>query len=115
MSEFSRIDEYAFFVFLGSVSVQPDARLDGDDEEVRWLYLRRTQKSLVRGSRPNQFYPIYVDIESERIVKIGSPMRTDDSLRDVPDVPGTVPVFPIDPNGVEKIWGLIPASASLSA
>ena len=110
VSEFSRIDEYAFFVFLGSVSVQPDARLDGDDEEVRWLYLRRTQKSLVRGSRPNQFYPIYVDIESERIVKIGSPMRTDDSLRDVPDVPGAVPVFPIDPNGVEKIWGLIPAS-----
>ena len=110
VSEFSRIDEYAFFVFLGSAAVQPDARLDGDDEEVRWLYLRRTQKSLVRGSRPNQFYPIYVDIESERIVKIGSPMRTDESLRDVPDVPGAVPVFPIDPNGVEKIWGLIPAS-----
>ena len=109
VSEFSRIDEYAFFVFLGSASVQP-ARLDGDDEEVRWLYLRRTQKSLVRGSRPNQFYPIYVDIESKRIVKIGSPMRTDESLRDVPDVPGAVPVFPIDPNGVEKIWGLIPAT-----
>ena len=109
-SEFSRIDEYAFFVFLGSASVQPDARLDGDDEEVRWQYLRRTQKALVRGSRPNQFYPIYVDIESERIVKIGSPMRTDESLRHVPGVPGAVPVFPIDPNGLEKIWGLIPST-----
>ena len=109
-SEFSRVDEYAFFVFLGSASVQATARLDGDDEGVRWQYLRRGQKTLVRGSRPNQFYPIYVDTESERIVKIGSPMRTDESLRHVPDVPRAVPVFPIDPDGVEKIWGLTPAT-----
>ena len=110
VSEFSRVDEYAFFVFLGSASVQAAARLGGDDEEVRWQYLRRGQKTLVRGSRPNQFYPIYVDVESERIVKIGSPMRTDENLRHVPDVRGAVPVFPIDPDGVEKIWGLIPAT-----
>ena len=109
-SEFSRVDEYAFFVFLGSASVQATARLDGDEEEVRWQYLRRGQKTLVRGSRPNQFYPIYVDMESERIVKIGSPMRADESLRTVPDVRGAVPVFPIDPDGVEKIWGLTPAT-----
>ena len=109
-SEFARVDEFAFFVFLGSASVQATARPDGDDEGVRWQYLRRGQKKLVRGSRPNQFYPIYVDEESERIVKIGSPMRTDESLRDVPDVSGAVPVFPIDPDGVEKIWGLTPAT-----
>ena len=109
-SEFSRVDEYAFFVFLGSASVQATDQLDGDDEKVRWQYLRRGQKTLVRGSRPNQFYPIYVDMESERITKVGSPMRPDESLRSVPDVPGTVPVFPIDPDGVEKIWGLTPAT-----
>ena len=109
-SEFSRIDEYAFFVFLGSASVQPVTQLNGNDEEVRWQYLRRTQKSLVRGTRPNQFYPIYVDAESERIVKIGAPMPTAESRHDVPDIPGAIPVFPIDPHGVEKIWGLIPTS-----
>ena len=109
-SEFSRVDEYAFFVFLGTASVQATTRLDGNAEGVRWQYLRRGQKTLVRGSRPNQFYPIYVDTESERIVKIGPPMRTDESLRHAPDVLGAVPVFPIDPDGVEKIWGLTPAS-----
>ena len=62
-SEFSRVDEYAFFVFLGSAAVQATAPLDGDEQEVRWQYLRRGQKTLVRGSRPNQFYPIYVDIQ----------------------------------------------------
>ena len=108
VSEFSRVDEYAFFVFLGSASVQATARPDVDDARVRWQYLRRGQKTLVRGSRPNQFYPIYVDLESERIVKIGSPMGTDESLQDVPGFPGAVPVFPIDPDGVEKIWGLTP-------
>ena len=109
-SEFSRVDEYAFFVFLGSASVQATARFGGDNEEVRWRYLRRTEKSSVRGSRPNQFYPIYVDTKSEHIVKVGSPMDTDDSLRDVLEVPGAVPVFPIDPDGLEKIWGLTPAT-----
>ena len=57
-SEFARVDEYAFFVFLGAASVQGVGRPDRDDEEVRWQYLRRGQKTLVRGSRPNQFYPI---------------------------------------------------------
>ena len=115
VSEFSRIDEYAFFVFLGSASVHADTRADGNHEEVRWRYLRRTEKTSVRGSRPNQFYPIYVDTESERIVKIGSPMGPDESLGDVPQVPGAVPVFPIDPDGLEKIWGLTPAPPPSSA
>ena len=109
-SEFARVDEYAFFVFIGTASVQGATRPGQDDEEVRWQYLRRGQKSLVRGSRPNQFYPIYVDKETERIVKIGSPMHTDENLRNVPGVLGAVPVFPVDPDGVEKIWGLTPAT-----
>ena len=109
-SEFSRIDEYAFFVLLGSASVQAGTRADGNHDEVRWRYLRRTEKTSVRGSRPNQFYPIYVDAESARLVKVGSPMGTDECLRDIPEMPGAVPVFPIDPDGLEKIWGLTPAS-----
>ena len=110
LSEFSRIDEYAFFVFLGSASVHADTRAGGKYEEVRWRYLRRTEKTSVRGSRPNQFYAIYVDTESQRIVKVGSPMGTDDSLRSVPEVPGAIPVFPIDPDGLEKVWGLTPTT-----
>ena len=108
--EFSRVDEYAFFVFIGSASVHAFAPLGRDDEEVRWPYLRRVEKTSVRGSRPNQFYPIYVDVKSERIVKIGSPMRPDESLDSVPDVLGAVPVFPVDPDGTEKIWGLVPGT-----
>lgn len=107
-SEFSRVDEYVFFVFLGSASVQAVSRRDRSVEEVRWQYLRRGQKTLVRGSRPNQFYPIYVDTTSLRIVRVGSPMLLHESLDSVPEVPGALPVFPVDPDGTQKIWGLTP-------
>lgn len=112
--EFSRVDEYAFFVFVGSASVQPFTPLGGENEEVRWPYLRRVEKSSVRGSRPNQFYPIYVDVTSERIVEVGSPMERHESLESVPKVPGAVPVFPIDPDGTEKIWGLVPSTLKVA-
>ena len=107
-TEFSRVDEYAFFVFVGSASIQATVAPEAREKEVRWQYLRRGQKTLVRGSRPNQFYPIYVDVDTERIVKIGSPMADDESVKDVPEIPGTAPVFPVDPDGLQKIWGLTP-------
>jgi adenine-specific DNA-methyltransferase len=104
-NEFSRVDEYLFFVFVGSAGIEPRAS-DGVDEEVRWFYLRRTQRTLVRGSRKNQFYPVYVDRNTSRIVKIGEPLGLEDRLEDVPAVPGAVPVFPINADGTELIWGL---------
>ena len=107
-TEFSRVDEYVFFVFVGSAAIQASVKPETREQEVRWQYLRRGQKTLVRGSRPNQFYPIYVDVDTERIVKVGEPMAQNESIEHVPDIPGAVPVFPVDPDGVQKIWGLTP-------
>jgi len=104
-NEFSRVDEFAFFVFLGDVELGSGERT-GEDAEVRWLYLRRTQRSLVRGSRPRQFYPVYVDDTTHKIVQIGEPLSTEDRIEDVPVVKGASPVFPIAPDGVALIWGL---------
>ncbi|MDM0032853.1 DNA methyltransferase [Variovorax sp. J22P271] len=104
-NEFSRVDEYAFFVFIGNVEIGTGER-SGSDAEVRWLYLRRTQRSLVRGSRPRQFYPVYVDRETMKIVGIGDPLSNDDRIEDVPVVKGATPVFPIAPDGTPLIWGL---------
>ena len=103
-NEFSRVDEYAFFVFLGEVEIGSGERT-GEDAEVRWLYLRRTQRSLVRGSRPRQFYPVYVDQATEKIVHIGDPLSLEDRVEDVPIVTGAIPVFPIAPDGTALILG----------
>lgn len=104
-NEFSRVDEYAFFVFVGDVELGTGER-SGEDAEVRWLYLRRTQRSLVRGSRPRQFYPVYVDRKTEKIVHIGDPLSMEDRIEDVPVIKGAIPVFPIAPDGTALIWGL---------
>lgn len=104
-NEFSRVNEFAFFVFVGWIELGEGER-SGEDSEVRWNYLRRTQRSLVRGSRPRQFYPVYVDTATRRIVHIGDPLGPEDSVDDVPVVPGAVPVFPVNPDGEQLIWGL---------
>ena len=104
-NEFSRVDEYVFFVFFGSVEIGYGER-SGEEAEVRWLYLRRTQRTLVRGSRPRQFYPVYVDGATKKIVHIGDPLSMTDRIDDVPTIPGSVPVFPIAPDGTPLIWGL---------
>ncbi|MBK5224065.1 MAG: site-specific DNA-methyltransferase [Acidimicrobiia bacterium] len=60
-TDFSRVDEFAYLVFLGSAAV-PALRGDGESAEVRWRYLRRTDLGSLRGTRPRQFFPIYVDL-----------------------------------------------------
>jgi len=104
-NEFSRVDEYAFFVFIGAVQIGSGER-SGNDGEVRWLYLRRTQRSLVRGSRPRQFYPVFVNRSTKKIVHIGAPLSMDDKIEDVPDVDGATAIYPIAPDGTALIWGL---------
>lgn len=107
-NEFSRVDEFAFFVFLGSAGVfVPRGR--GADEEVRWPYLRRTQMSAARvQGRPKQFYPIFVDPNERRIAEIGAPLGPGVDRSTVPDRPGLVTVWPINPEGVEMTWGMVP-------
>ncbi|MDQ0315517.1 site-specific DNA-methyltransferase [Amorphus orientalis] len=103
--EFSRVDEFVYFVFFGSSG--PLSVADGEEaSEVRWLYLRRTQRTLVRGSRKNQFYPIYVDPKTKEIVKVGEPLGINDDLNDVPQVQGAVAVYPVNQDGEQLIWGL---------
>jgi len=108
-NEFSRVDEYAFFVFQGD-AVVPSTNSNDGATEVRWKYLRRTDIESDRGTKkggPRQFYPIYVDEATHRIVKLGEPLAPDDPLDSAPAIEGAVPVFPIREDGRHMNWGLI--------
>lgn len=108
-AKFSRTDEYIFFVFFGAAHV-PDKSGDGNEMEVRWRYLRRTDIESARGTKkggPAQFYPIYVNNETNKIQTIGAPLAHSVDRRTVPDVPGCTVVFPIrEEDGREMNWGL---------
>jgi adenine-specific DNA-methyltransferase len=108
-SEFSRTDEYIFFVFIGTANV-PDKVGDGKETEVRWRYLRRTDIESARGTRkggPAQFYPIYVNDTTSKIEKIGVPLAHSVDRTTVPNLWNCTTVFPIrEEDGREMNWGL---------
>lgn len=105
---FARSDEYAFIVLLGDACViQPKGV--GAEVEVRWWYLRRLEYGSRRGTVKGgvaQFYPIYIDTSTDKIAKIGAPLPHDQDRKTVPEIEGTVPVFPIRDDGLEMNWGV---------
>jgi len=136
--QFSRVEEHLFFVMFGRARVQPwihnmlpgaeDPNEDEDEDSeaapvredelddplaeavqsIGWLGLRRREPGSVRGSRPNQFFPIFVDAESGHLHSIGDAIDDDVDRSTVPAPEGTVALWPLRPNGTEMLWGLTP-------
>lgn len=115
-TEFARTDEYLFFVQIGSSTILPESR-EKENVPVVWDTLRRSSLANARGMRgkgacgPNQFYPIYVNRNSGRIMKIGEPIPEDTDRTSVPQIEGCVAVFPVRPDGTEMNWGVKPDEA----
>jgi adenine-specific DNA-methyltransferase len=80
-------------------------------QSIEWLGLRRREPSSVRGSRPNQFFPVFVDKVTGTIKGIGDAIDNDVDRSTVPLPPGTVAVWPLNRNGQERIWGLTAKAA----
>lgn len=118
---FSRVEEHIFFVFFGTAAVKwwnsnmlPSA---GDEDKrsanqelapIEWLLLRRREPTSVRRARPNQFYPIFVQIVDGRIHSIGDAITPDIDRHSVATPEGTLAIWPIKPDGTEMLWGLTP-------
>jgi adenine-specific DNA-methyltransferase len=134
--QFSRVEEHLFIVLFGVARVRPwidnmlpgaddagaddeadpldEAAPDDDDlaeaavEPIEWLGLRRREPSSVRGSRPNQFFPIFVEADTGHIDSIGDAVADDVDRYSVQVPDGTVALWPLRPNGTEMLWGLTP-------
>ena len=105
---FSRADEYIYVLLFGDASViHPKG--EGGVKEVRWFYLRRTDYASRRGTvkgGASQFYPIYVDNNTKKIIKIGDPLAHTVDRHSVEEIPGATAVFPVREDGVEMNWGV---------
>ena len=102
---FSRVNEYVFFVMMGDAV--PVLQSENTGEEIKWQTLRRTNPNNTRDKSSNQFYPIYVDKRTLKIIGRGDVLPQDKSRHDVthPDENIDV-VFPVRDNGTEMMWGL---------
>lgn len=104
----SQVDEYLVIVYMGEAKTISDKSLE-EGEEIRWPYLRRSDVESARGTTKGgvqQFYPIYVDVESQKIVKIGKPLSPEQPLTDAEEIENSVAVFPIREDGKHMNWGL---------
>lgn len=112
--QFSRTDEYLYLIQLGNNTVFYQRR--DEKHYVEWYRLRRTDFESRRGTvkgGTQQFYPIYVDVETEKIVKIGQPLLPEEDRNKVPKVDGAIAVFPIKNDGTEMNWGVTPETLKL--
>ncbi len=114
-NQFSRVEEYIFFVALGDArpASTADSMLDfemtGDygmqaGSSITWRRMIRAGSNSLRPRSENCFYPIFVDESAEKIHSIGFPpgKGVDRSLTEIPD--GCVAVWPIHSNGEEGVW-----------
>ena len=106
-NSFNRIDEYLFFIRIGNNKINPIIE-DVKVKEVDWRTFRRQGSDNLRPTRPNQFYPIYVNNESKKIIKVGEPISPETNRFSVPTIPNCITVFPIKDDGTEMMWSTDP-------
>ena len=106
-NEFTRVNEFVYVVQFGSARIYPS--LSTGATAVPWNLLQRREMASRRGSLkggPEQFYPIYVNVESGRIIEVGDPLPVGIDRKRAPDIEGCVAIFPLKPDGTEMNWGL---------
>ena len=114
VNEFSRTNEFIFFVMMGAITLTAtadnmfDSKHKPRAQPVEWRNLRRRERESVRGSRPRQFYAVFVDKQTGRIVGVGDELNDGVPRATVVPLDGTRAVFPLTPDGREMIWSLIP-------
>jgi adenine-specific DNA-methyltransferase len=113
-NEFSRTDEYLFFVLIGGMRLQPEGELGSAGSLVPWQQFRRTDITSARGTvkgGKSQFYPIFVNRSTHEVEDVGDPLPPDVPRESVPAREGCATVFPVRDDGTEMNWGLTPSSA----
>ncbi len=113
LNEFSRNDEYIFFVMFGSA--RPVGVVNENaPEQSYWKTFRRGDLASRRGQPKGgkaQFYPIYVENATRKIVSIGKPIAPDVDRHSVAEIPGCTAVFPLRDDGTEMNWCVRPEAA----
>jgi len=108
--EFSRVEEFIFYVFFGKARALDAAISQTRDEgsgasvrPVRWTPLNRDGSDWQRQARPAMFFPVFVDPMTLRIEEVGSPISKDTDRSTVEGRSGLITVWPMK-GDLEARW-----------
>ena len=111
-SQFSRIDEYIFFVEIGDAAVQKlplddEWRINSKDQRtthLHWQQLIRNGANGTRAYSPNLFYPIFVSRDGKKFLGVGDPLPLEQD-RNTVDIPNdAIAIWPLHSDGTEGRW-----------
>ena len=104
--EFSRSNEYIFYVRIGEAVIEKQIP-KSISKNLPWRPLMRsgTGSNNFRPARPNSFYPIYINKETGFVEKVGESLNMDLHPEDVPDISGCITIWPLNKDGKEMVWG----------
>ncbi len=117
-AEFSRTDEYYFFLFLGDAT--PNALTFGEEwnsdgvkrqQNVRWESMLRSGNNGRRIDRPRLFYPVLFDPKTQNVVGFGEPVPTEVAGTDYIAPDGLIAVLPYASDGSEACWRISASKA----
>lgn len=110
--DFFRVNEYIYFIRIGSSAPVPLALSDewhgnirtSTTKKVRWGSLMRSGSNAERKHSPGCFYPIFISADKKHFCNVGDalPLDMDKAEIIVPD--GQIALFPIHDNGTEGCW-----------
>jgi adenine-specific DNA-methyltransferase len=109
----SRVDEYAFYCFLGEArpndvpdDLLTDQALDGaklGSAGVRWEWLLRGGGTWYRAQRPNLCYPVMVNEDRTQMLGVGRPLSGAEDDRPT-HIDGVPVAWPVRSDGRLGIW-----------
>lgn len=110
---FPRTDEYVFFVWIGNAEPQEQQLsndwLIGNAENTkhnRYRWQPFVRANISRTKTPSMFYPIFVNEEGNKILRVGEAPPVDFDRNQIHVNLGERAIFPIATNGSEAIWHL---------
>lgn len=117
---FSRVEEYALFVFGNGSSVTgrgddyltPSAEDEAEDSDIvrrpRWKGLLRSGDASRRVDREDMFYPVLIDPTRGAVVDAGDPLPIDQQPDFETKIKDLVPVWPVRTDRSLGRWGVGP-------
>ncbi len=111
--QFTRLDEYIFFIEFGEAAVQrlplsDEWRMNPEDmraTHLTWKYLIRSGSAGLRERSPGNFYPVFFTFEG-KYHSVGEPLPPKQDRATIVPPEGTFAVFPIDTQGREHYWNI---------